>query len=1324
MDTPARDPAPPAAERPTPTAPHGGLRDDDATIVSGIAPASTSDDAARAGDARYEFVREVARGGMGIILQTRDLQLRREIACKVLLPEHAGSAELAQRFVEEAQIAGQLQHPGIVPVYDVGRLADERPYFTMRLVKGRTLTAILRERKSPNDDLPRCLGIFEQVCQAMAYAHARGVIHRDLKPSNVMVGRFGEVQVMDWGLAKVLGERPSDTPQPRPAPPTDVSIVQTPRTRDSDSGPGTGAETSAGSILGTVSYMAPEQARGDTDLLDKRTDVFGLGAVLCEILTGKPPYTGDDSKQHYHRAACGDLRDALERLDQCGADAELVSLVKRCLAVAPADRPADAGEVAQAVRAHLDGTQERLRRAQIDHAAAEARELEAMATASAERRAKRLTGGLAAAVVLLGLLGVAFWRSRDMARARHEREVAAHRAAVLERDQRAALILQESLTLQGQEQWTAALASARRAADLLDTESDPNLRARIAWQTTDLQLLETLERARIDSLGVDVKESRISHEGLPERFAAAFREAGLDLHALGPEAAAARLKESAIRDQLIAVLWFWLNTDSSPQTRDELRTLLRAVDQTSPARRALDAGEAQDVQALRELVEQTNYATLPADMAWVVSLRLSRHDRNLSREWLLRAQRVHPSDFWINFNLGHHLMQQGRPAEAIGYFRVALAAHPRHAGVMLNLGVSHMKQQALPEAELFYREAVRAQPDYVNAHLGLGNALRFQDKHDEAADAYRAALALVGDNHNAAWANASVGLAESLLALGDLSAADLLRNVVEERPRHADAWLAMATMHYNEESWTESEHCYRKALEIDARSAPAQSGLAAALLQQQRFADAEAAFRVARQLLDNDRGEGWNYATRGLADALASQGKAEEAERLRRELESPASGAATASLLKLAQGHRDRRAWPDAENCYRQALVLSPDNIEVHIELAAVLVHQGQRTEAAAEYHAALKLLGNDRGPLWQSAAYGLAGIQTFQGEYEESVRLLESVLEVSPRHLGALYRLGDTYRRQRNWAAAEETFRAAAEIAPNTPAVHVDLASALQGRGAYREAEAEYRTALDLVGASRETVWERASEGLAVVVAAQGRASEAVEGLTRSTAEASSPFAGRMMLVHYHGYRRDWAGVGRELLAATEVSTDEYVSIHPMRAAAAFVLAGDVEGYRRACAVMLERYGDTTVPSEADRTVKTCCLSRHYGGDLSQIQRLADIAVTGQEQHSWYVYYALSRSLAALRAGEWEDALHWSQRCRERSPTFATTAAPAWLVDALAQQRLGRADESRQAFAAALEMRNAPAAAFAADDPLQATWGDWLIFDAIRADIEALLAE
>src|SRR5262249_5530026 len=152
------------------------------------------------------------------VFKGRDADLGRDIAVKVMLEHHRGRADMLQRFVEEAQIGGQLQHPGVVPVYELNQTADRRLYFTMKLVKGKTLAVMLDERPAyarpasadappAPDDLPRFLGVFEQVCQTVAYAHARGVIHRDLKPSNIMVGNYGEVQVMDWGLAKVLAQR-------------------------------------------------------------------------------------------------------------------------------------------------------------------------------------------------------------------------------------------------------------------------------------------------------------------------------------------------------------------------------------------------------------------------------------------------------------------------------------------------------------------------------------------------------------------------------------------------------------------------------------------------------------------------------------------------------------------------------------------------------------------------------------------------------------------------------------------------------------------------------------------------------------------------------------------------------------------------------------------------------------------------------------------------------------------------------------------------------------------------------------------------------------
>jgi serine/threonine-protein kinase len=323
---------------------------------------------------RYSIEGEIARGGMGTVLKGRDTDLGRAIAIKVLLETHAGKTELVQRFVEEAQIAGQLQHPGIAPVYELGQFPDKRPYFTMKLVKGQTLAALLAARKAVADELPKYLGVFEQVCQTLAYAHARGVIHRDLKPANIMVGSFGEVQVMDWGLAKVLkdGGGGDQTGRERPRP-DGVSVI---RTQRSTGTPEVGAPTQAGSVLGTPAYMAPEQARGDVDLVDAHADVFGLGAILCEILTGQPPFTGPNAEA-MRKAQTAQLGDTLGRLDGCGAEGALTGLARHCLAAEPWDRPRDAGEVAAAVTAYQNAVAERLRQAEVAHAAEAARAEEA-----------------------------------------------------------------------------------------------------------------------------------------------------------------------------------------------------------------------------------------------------------------------------------------------------------------------------------------------------------------------------------------------------------------------------------------------------------------------------------------------------------------------------------------------------------------------------------------------------------------------------------------------------------------------------------------------------------------------------------------------------------------------------------------------------------------------------------------------------------------------------------------------------------------------------------------------------------------------------------
>jgi serine/threonine protein kinase len=314
---------------------------------------------------RYRVSGEIARGAMGAVLRGRDTDLGRDLAIKVLLDCHKDKPRVVQRFIEEAQIAGQLQHPGIAPVYELGQAADKRPFFSMKLIKGKTLATLLSQRKNPREELGKFLGIFEQICQTLAYAHSRGVIHRDLKPANIMVGAFGEVQVMDWGLAKVLVVKDDRGDGAANRQSVDQSVIATRRSGTEVEGEVTAvdsnlnAQTLMGTVLGTPSHMPPEQALGENDNLSERADVFGLGAILAEILTGDPPYVGTSGTEILRLAARGKAGPCFDRLDASEADTEIVELAKSCLAPETEDRPGGGVELADRMSGYLESVQNR-----------------------------------------------------------------------------------------------------------------------------------------------------------------------------------------------------------------------------------------------------------------------------------------------------------------------------------------------------------------------------------------------------------------------------------------------------------------------------------------------------------------------------------------------------------------------------------------------------------------------------------------------------------------------------------------------------------------------------------------------------------------------------------------------------------------------------------------------------------------------------------------------------------------------------------------------------------------------------------------------------
>jgi hypothetical protein len=396
-------------------------------------------------------------GGMGVVWLVRDPQLQRPLALKVMKAEGADSRRVC-RFLLEARITAQLAHPSIVPVHAMGRLDDFRPYYLMKLVEGDTLADRLKPGSDVTSQRVDLLQVFARVCQALAFAHKKGVIHRDLKPIHVMVGEHGEVLIIDWGLAKVLGQ--SDVLVP-----AELSHWPSPD----------------GQAMGTWPYMPPEQANGRIEEMDRRSDVFGLGGILCAILTGKPPYVGPTPEDVMRQVCDADLAGARARLQGCGADAQLIALARDCLSPEPNDRPPDASAVEERLASYLASVQERLQQSKVAEAEARARAEQAERTkqlaeekAEAERRARelaeenerqakdawrrmlRLMAWLGCALLALVAASLFAWRA-------HDAELAAELAREAEKRQHAidtALTAAMGADLEGADQ---AIAEAEQA---------------------------------------------------------------------------------------------------------------------------------------------------------------------------------------------------------------------------------------------------------------------------------------------------------------------------------------------------------------------------------------------------------------------------------------------------------------------------------------------------------------------------------------------------------------------------------------------------------------------------------------------------------------------------------------------------------------------------------------------------------------------------------------------------------------------------------------------------------------------------------------------
>jgi serine/threonine protein kinase/tetratricopeptide (TPR) repeat protein len=710
---------------------------------------------------KYTLTAEVGHGGMGVVYRAEQKQpVKRTVAVKLIKPG-MDSRDVLARFDAERQALAVMDHPHIAKVHDAGLTAQGRPFFVMEYVKGVPITQYCDEKKlTPQERLNR----FIPVCNAVQHAHQKGIIHRDLKPSNVLVevidGR-PVAKVIDFGLAKALGHKLTDMTQP----PTALDMR-----------------------VGTLEYSAPEQAAGRSFDVDTRSDIYSLGVLLYELLTGAPPFTHEELMKIGEE----EMRRVIREDEPAKPSKKLSS--SGALPSIAANRQLEPKKLTRLVRGDLDWIvmkcleKEQARRYETANQLGQelqrflADEPVQAGPPSAVYRLRKFVrrnkaGLLTTAAVLLAVLlaaggiGWALWEHAAQETAR--RLELAGRMAETEKAVTVALTKAEQSEERAKRlpcttsmeakaslaEWRDAAASLAEAEAALRTgaaaddlrERVADMRERIASGQTLAQRREKLFRDLDDARMAlaTQRESNFDFAGAAAKYAAAFAAFGIEVQPGQTEVLAQQIRSEApaVRDALIVALDNWAFCVKEPMKTD-LLAIAQAADEDAWRRDYRRAEGQRDTRALVRLSKETRRLTQPPVSLLLLATALFQNDQRDEALVLLRwAHGLHPTDFWIALELGNYLGESKAATpvdleERIGCYRVAVALRPDADIAHNNLGIALYDNKQPDEAIAEFNKAIELEPKDVEAHYNLGTALKGKNQLDEAIAEYNKAIEL------------------------------------------------------------------------------------------------------------------------------------------------------------------------------------------------------------------------------------------------------------------------------------------------------------------------------------------------------------------------------------------------------------------------------------------------------------------------------------------------------------------------------------------------------------------------------------------------------